>query len=61
MMILDALTYHLFVSPYLVFIQEKIVFGLFASDGSLNTHSGIIHDVLNVKFVHDVLNVINIY
>ena len=37
---------------------KGMVFGLFARERSLNAHSGIIHDVLNVKFVHDVLNVI---
>ena len=38
---------------------EEVVLWLFVIDGSLNAHPGIFHDVLNVKFVYDVLNVIS--
>jgi len=58
MMILNALTLSLFVCLHLVFIQQEVKLWLFASDRNLNTHSRVIHDVLNVKCVFDVLNVI---
>jgi len=58
-MILNALTLSLFVFLRLVLIRDEVNVWLFASDRSLNTYSGIVHDVLNVKCVFDVLNVIN--
>jgi hypothetical protein len=58
MMILNALPLSLFVSLHLVLIQQEVNLWLFASDRDLDTHSGVIHDVLNVKCVFDVLNVI---
>ena len=58
MMILNALILSLFAFLHLALTQQEVNLFLLASGRDLNIHSGTIHDVLNVKCVYDVLNVV---